>query len=297
MFEHDTLAAPLALAPSAKTRTHNLIAFSLFGASSKYCETAVLNAIEQPRIYPHWTCRFYVDETVPVGVVERLRRAGAELVHVHGAIRQWPGQLWRFSAYDTPGLHRVIFRDADSVISQREADAVAEWVASNLRFHHMRDSATHTELLLAGMWGVSAGALPPMRQLVERFMSRPLHSTHFADQYFLREFVWPYARQSLQQHDSVFGFMDARPFPSGAATQPHVGYSEGSPVFSALTDLADGTAVHWELLAVSPENTPCICRYPAVVTGGAVRGHLPARYARRLATGELTIRIKADARA
>ncbi|WP_121324497.1 tetratricopeptide repeat protein [Paraburkholderia sp. RAU2J] len=297
VLKHDTLTVPLPPLPSAETRTQNLIAFSLFGASSKYCETAVLNVIEQPRVYPHWICRFYVDETVPTGIVERLHKAGAEVVSVDAARSHWPGQLWRFFAYDMPGLHRVIFRDADSVVGEREAEAVAEWVASGMHFHHMRDNATHTELLLAGMWGVSAGALPPMQQLAERFMSRPLQSTHFADQYFLREFVWPYAHQSLLQHDSVFGFMDARPFPSEAVpADSHVGYSEGSPFFDVLTDLGDGTPVHWELVAVSAENAPFICRYPAIVTGGAVRGNLPARYARRLERGELIIRVKADAR-
>lgn len=298
LFEHDVLGAPLPPPPSEATREHNLIAFSLFGGSSKYCETAVLNATEQARIYPHWRCRFYIDETVPAHVVERLREGGAELVRVDAQLKRWPGQMWRFAAYDTPGLHRVLFRDADSVINEREAQAVAEWVASDCRFHHMRDNATHTELLLAGMWGVTAGALPAMEKLIGRALYRPVQSQRFADQYFLREHVWPYARQSLLQHDSLFGFMDAKPFPSELAPgRFHVGYAEGSPFFNAETDLPDGTAVHWELVAPAPANTAAICRYPAVVVdGGFVRGHLPARYAEQLEQGQLTVVVKADVR-
>ncbi|MFT4064177.1 hypothetical protein [Paraburkholderia sp.] len=294
-FGHDTLAAPLPPAPSEATREHNLIAFSLFGASSKYCETAVLNATEQARIYPYWRCRFYIDGTVPDHVVERLLQAGAEVVPVDAGLKRWPGPMWRFAAYDTPGLHRVLFRDADSVISEREAEAVAEWIASDRHFHHMRDAATHTELLLAGLWGVCAGALPPMQKLVERALSRPLESLHFADQFFLREHVWPYARQSLLQHDSMFGFMDARPFPGGPAPSGfHVGYGEGTPFFNIETDLADGTPIHWELVATSDAHTTLICRYPGVINGGFARGHLPARYAQQLQQGILTVLIKPD---
>lgn len=290
---HDVASVALPPPPNEATKAHNVIAFSLFGAQSKYCEPAVLNVLEQPNIYPHWTCRFYVDASVPADVVDRLRRAGAEVVFVDAMLQRWPGPMWRFAAYDSPGLHRVIFRDADSVISEREAAAVAEWIDSGRHFHHMRDSSTHTELLLAGTWGVSAGALPPMHRLIASFLTRPLTSRHFADQHFLREFVWPYARQSLLQHDSVFGFMDARPFPHGSAPDDfHVGYVEAASTFDAKTALPDGCAVDWELVAAPPGQQLMNCRYPGVVANGAVRMNLPRRYTEPLQRGELRIAVK-----
>jgi len=87
---------PLPPPPSAQTRERNIIAFSLFGGDSKYCETAVLNAQEQPQIYPHWVCRFYVDGSVPGHVIARLRAGGAQIVLVDGPAAQWPGPMWRF---------------------------------------------------------------------------------------------------------------------------------------------------------------------------------------------------------
>lgn len=290
--EHDVFAALLPPPPSPETRAHNLIAFSLFGDSSKYCETAVLNAIDQPTIYPNWTCLFYVDASVPDYIVERLRKHGAEVEVIEDkALLRWPRQMWRFLAYDRPGLHRVIFRDADSVISLREARAVDEWLASDKRFHHMRDSGTHTELLLAGLWGVTGGALPPMRPLIERFLASPVSSQHFADQYFLRTMVWPYAQQSLLQHDSIFGFMDARPFPDGKAPDDfHVGYAEGSPFFNIASQQPDGTRIRWFLHEKG--SNEAICYYHSVVNGGKVIANLPARYAKRLQTGDLQITMQ-----
>lgn len=288
---HTLPAMPLL--PSMQTRDKNIIAFSLFGADSKYCETAVLNVIEQPKIYPHWTCRFYIDDSVPCSVVERLIEAGAQVMQVDEQAHGLPGPMWRFLALRDEHLHRVLFRDADSVISTREAEAVEEWLHGDCRFHCMRDSGTHTELMLAGLWGVVAGALPPLEQLTKSFFSAGVESQHFADQYFLRQYVWPYARLSLLQHDSMFGFMQARTFPGGPMPQDfHVGYAEGSPVFKAQTEWPDGTRVQWTLLLKHAQREVVVCRYPGVVKAGLVTAHIPARFARMISSAEAQIRLK-----
>jgi hypothetical protein len=298
------LPAELPPPPCPATRGRNLVSFSLFGGNSKYCEPAILNALDQPDIYPHWTCRFHVDGSVPAVTVRRLLDAGAEVVTVDDECAHWPGPMWRFLALDDPQVHRVLFRDADSVVAEREARAVDQWLASGKHFHAMRDSGTHTELLLAGLWGAVRGSLPPIRDLMRRFMSRPPESAHFADQHFLRQYVWPYARQSLLQHDAIFGFLDPLPFPGGATPADfHVGYSEGSPRFAAQTALPDGTEVEWRLYrtgtgtgtgphAHAHADKP-VCSYPARVIAGTIEAHLPARYARWIEEGSATIRIVA----
>jgi len=286
-------------APDAENRQRNVIAFSLFGGDSRYCESAVLNALEQPHIYPHWICRFYIDASVPDAIVGRLREAGAQVVVVQGPAAQWPGTTWRFLALDDAHADRVLLRDADSVISSREATAVDQWLRSGKHFHAMRDSGTHTELLLAGLWGAVCGALPPIGTLMQRFLRNPLESAHFADQYFLRQYVWPYARISLMQHDSIFGFLNACPFPDGATPDDfHVGYSEGSPYFTAPSELPDGSAVKWLLYRTGGDaghaGSSLVCSYPARVTAGAVRAHIPARYARWIAEGTAYVRVMTD---
>jgi tetratricopeptide (TPR) repeat protein len=287
--------------PSAQTRQHNIIAFSLFGGNSKYCEPAVLNVQEQPRIYPHWVCRFYVDNSVPEYTLNRLRNGGAQIVVVDGPATRWPGPMWRFLALNDPHAHRILFRDADSVISRREVEAVDQWLASDKRFHIIRDSGSHTELMLAGLWGVVAGSLPQLDKLMERFLSAPLESRHFADQYFLRKYVWPYARTSLMQHDSIFGFMNGVPFPDGVRPDDvhvfHVGHAEGSPYFTAPSNFPDGSEMTWELsLIETPDNggpprEELVCTYPCVVSQGAVKAHIPARYARRIEQGTARVRL------
>ena len=275
--------------PGVQTCQRNVISFSLFGGNSQYCETAILNTQEQPGIYPHWICRFYVDNSVPASVIERLQKGGAQVMHVDGAAARWPGPMWRLLALADPLVHRILFRDADSVISRREAAAVNQWLTSGKRFHMMRDHCSHVELILAGMWGVAAGSLPPLGKLMERFMSAPPASRIIADQYFLRRYVWPYARASLMQHDSVFGFMGAANFPPEFPPEKirdkilFVGANEGGQVITAKTDLPDESKVIWKLFRSEKQNDgptseQLICAYPAVVRKGVVTIHIPVRY-------------------
>lgn len=155
-------AAPLPALP-ANGPGKQIISFSLFGNRAEYIEPAVMNTELAAAVYPGWVCRFYVDGSVPEPALQRLRGNGAEIVRVPPELEGWPGTMWRFLALDDAEAARVIFRDADSVISPREARAVAEWVQSGRCFHTLRDGGTHTELVLAGLWGALAGAVPDMR--------------------------------------------------------------------------------------------------------------------------------------
>ena len=275
--------ADAAAAQRVNARAQHHFVFALFGRDSKYCETAVLNVREQPGIYPHWVCRFYVDGSVPGSVIARLREGGAQIVPVEGGPAQWPGPMWRFLALDDRQAHRVIFRDADSVISQREAAAVEQWITSGKRFHTMRDWGSHTDLMLAGQWGAVAGALPPLGELMRRLMSAPIESRRFADQNFLRQYVWPYARDSLMQHDSVFGFMDAAAFPVGErSTDFHVGCTE-SLRCAFKSDLPNGSEVTWALYRIDKRDDgqnreELICAYTNTVQDGVVGAYIPKRY-------------------
>ncbi|TFU43657.1 hypothetical protein E4T99_04750 [Neisseria sp. WF04] len=286
----------------------NIIAFSLFGAGSEYIEPAVMNTELAGEIYPGWTCRFYIDGSVPETAVQRLQANGAEIVRVRGSVENWPGAMWRFLAMDDPEAARVVFRDADSVVSQREARAVREWISSGKLFHTLRDAGTHTELILAGLWGAVAGSVPDMRGRIEAFLAVPPASRHFADQLFLRENVWPYARQSLCAHDRIFGFSGAVPFPGHAPSDYnrfHVGCNEGNTRFQAAFGLPDGSRVLWRLFSrISPllnadyslnvlPDERLVCAYEAVVQNGKVSGLIPYRYAKGFSDGLSKITVAA----
>lgn len=207
----------------------NVIAFSLFGDAQAYRDGAVRNAIAARQLYPEWRCSFYVDEGVPPRVLDRLLQEGSKVVRVGGLPAGRFGTFWRFLVADDPSVDRYLIRDCDACVGPRERAAVEEWIVSKRHFHVMRDAPTHTEVMLAGMWGGVRGALSPLQQaIIDYCRDAPLSRT--ADQQFLRERVWPTVRQSVLVHDSEFQLGDSRPFPTDLASdEPRVGQAVSTP--------------------------------------------------------------------
>jgi Tetratricopeptide repeat len=206
----------------------DVIAFSLWGNSSRYLRGAVRNLQEAPFVYPGWVCRFYVDETVPAEFVNLAIELGAQVI-VQAANQSVRQRLsWRFSVANDPTVRRFLVRDADAVISVREAQAVAEWLESDCWFHVMRDYWTHTDLVLAGMWGGRSGLLPELAPLVVSYQSGKLETPNI-DQWFLRDRVWPIMRSSTLIHDRCFRVLGARAWPApNPAGDWHVGQDEAA---------------------------------------------------------------------
>lgn len=288
-------ALPRRRAFNAADATRNAIAYSLYGASSHYCETAVLNAQLCTEIYPGWHCRFYVDNSVPQRIRQRLLANGAQVIDVadSGVV----GTMWRMMAADDVGLDFVLFRDADSLLSAREARAVQAWLDSGRWFHVMRDNGTHTELILAGMWGLARGALPPLLPLMQRYCATGAHPVQ-ADQLFLRAFVWPHVRQSVCQHDSFFALLDSQPFPDGppAHAHQHVGNDDAVGQFQGQIPLPNGKHFTWALVDSRSSPPREICRYEEVSQQGQFAVHLPRAYLRAIEAGDCALVMLPDSK-
>jgi hypothetical protein len=190
----------------------DVIAFSLWGNSPRYLRGAVRNLQEVSVVYPGWVCRFYVDDSVPVEFVNLAIELGAQVVQqpANQSVRQ--KLSWRFLVANDSTVRRFLVRDADAVVSEREAQAVAEWLASDRWFHVMRDYWTHTDLMLAGMWGGRSGLLPDLAPLVIGYVSGKLETLNI-DQWFLRDRVWPLIRGATLIHDRCFRVLEARVWP------------------------------------------------------------------------------------
>ncbi|MDF1755984.1 MAG: sulfotransferase [Verrucomicrobiales bacterium] len=210
----------------------NIISFSLFGSNPRYLHGALRNARLAPDLYPGWTCRFYCDPEVPKTVLDQLADLGCQIEMRARLKNFYEGLLWRFEVIDDPTVDRFLVRDCDSVINIKERVAVDEWIASDKWFHAMRDFPSHTEVILAGMWGGVSGVLPTVQELVDDF-SPQTAATRTYDQHLLREKVWPTIRQSVLIHDSVYtGCLGSVPFPEVGQLPPdrHVGQNEAAVI-------------------------------------------------------------------
>jgi len=206
----------------------SVIAFSLWGDNPRYLRGALQNVLAARVLYPDWRCRFYVDRTVPQELQKTLRELGAELILETDLMRlnNRHRLMRRFLVANDPGVGYFMVRDCDSVISAREAQAVRNWLDSERWFHVMRDWWTHTDLMLAGMWGGVAGVLPDLHQLFAEYQSGQVETPNL-DQWFLRDQVWHLIYPHCLAHDRCFGALGALPF---AGEEPvgsmHVGQDE-----------------------------------------------------------------------
>ncbi len=191
----------------------NIIAYSLWGSEARYLDTLADNVDIARDLFPSWQCRVYCDRTVPSDAMTGLRSLGAQIVLMPTPAIRHASLLWRFLAADDPDVDRVIFRDADAPLTVRERVAVDAWLASDKAFHVMRDWWSHTDLMLAGMWGASGGLLKGIKRVMEAHIARVSVPNRQIDQQFLASTVRPSIRDHTLIHDDHFGVLGARPFP------------------------------------------------------------------------------------
>ena len=211
---HSTLptgedARKLLLAANAKKK---VCAFSLFGSNSRYLRGALYNVIVGRELYPEWSMRFYVDGTVPKEFKDALGSLDAEVLEQKDGQTRDMKLCWRFFVASDPDVGRFLVRDCDSGFSLREAIVVDEWMESGKLFHVIRDWHTHTDLILAGLWGGVAGIFPDMRTMLDNFLATNKLITPNIDQLFLTRCVWPVIKESCLIHDRLFdAFSPRRP--------------------------------------------------------------------------------------
>ena len=131
-----------------------IIAYSLWGNEPMYNIGAIKNAKLALEFYPDWISRFYVGLSASRDTVVQLTQIPNTEVVVVQESNDWTGMFWRFFGVDDSDI--ILFRDADSRLSQREVSANNEFLASDKVLHIMRDHPYHTERIMGGMWGVKS---------------------------------------------------------------------------------------------------------------------------------------------
>lgn len=205
----------------------NVISFSLFGQDPLYLRGALLNLLLAPTIYPDWALWFWLDDTVPQEFQDLIIKLGAIVKKQKNNQPVMQKLCWRFLISDEKNIGYFLVRDVDFVINIREAMAVNQWMKSGRYFHIMRDWWTHTDLILAGMWGGVGGVLPNMKNLIQNYDTKNIFTPNI-DQWFLRDCIWKYVKSSLITHDRFFNFMQPLAWPSYKipSHSKHVGQNE-----------------------------------------------------------------------
>ena len=109
-----------------------MISFSLWGTAPFYGYGAMINLVLSRTVYPGWSCRFYVDATVPRACVAFLADNGADVRKIED---EYPGVglFQRFLVMNDRSVGRFLVRDCDARLSAAEADLVRQWIDAAFR--------------------------------------------------------------------------------------------------------------------------------------------------------------------
>ena len=117
---------------------------------------------------------------------------------------------WRFLTMLDSQVDITFSRDLDSLISNREVEAVKQYLRSPKEFHFMRDLPDHDIPILGGMWGVKltpkieAKIYESFRFIFDSDLFYKDHNSKGPDQDILRMYIWPWAKDFAMAHDSYY---------------------------------------------------------------------------------------------
>ena len=184
-----------------------VISFSLYGDNPKYTIGAIKNSKLTEKFYPDWQMRVYHNDSVPNYILEELGTNNVVLINTK--IDQGVcNAMWRFAPASEQEVECFISRDCDSRLFERDIAAVEEWLASDKKFHIIRDHpGGHAWEISAGMWGCKSGFIENIQEKMNKYIQTSSWVNDRAvDQRFLQEVIYPQATTSLFLHDEYFNY-------------------------------------------------------------------------------------------
>jgi hypothetical protein len=220
--EASQIRLPFALTPpNGPPSGMDVISFSLWGTAPFYCYGAMINLILSRTIYPGWSCRFYIDATVPAACAGFLRENGADVRYIED---EYPGVglFQRFLVMNDPTVGRFLVRDCDARLSAAEADLVRQWIDSGHPFHVVRDHVLHNELMIGCTWAGRTDCGIDIVDLMRRYFINGPSAKYGLDQRMLGLMLWPLIRSHSLVHDKYYRLagIDTVPLPD---PQSHFG--------------------------------------------------------------------------
>jgi tetratricopeptide (TPR) repeat protein len=181
----------------------DVISYSLWGPAPFYSYGAMINLVLARKVYPGWTCRFYVDATVPRPCVAFLRDNGGDVRNIED---EYPGVglFQRFLVMNDPGVARFLVRDCDARLSAAEAGLVKDWIDSGYPFHVMRDHVLHNELMIGCLWAGRTDCGIDIVELMRRYFVHGPTAKYGHDQRMLGQMLWPLIRSRCLMHDKYY---------------------------------------------------------------------------------------------
>jgi len=207
------------LYPTTKTRKmkKKCLSYAFWGTSeSVYKQGIMPNICLSKDHYPGWDIIIFAARG---SLEEKFKN---ELVQNGATLKEldfypgWSGMFWRMLAIFMSDYSHVCIRDLDSLISEREAKAVQEWIKEDYLLHVMRDHPAHTAPIMGGMFGIkitnfTKNMFRPVKKIILEAHCLSNQSYWQVDQEFLARNIYPHLQRSITEHDPYYA---KKPFPS-----------------------------------------------------------------------------------
>jgi hypothetical protein len=195
-----------------------VLSLCVYGDVEKYTIGAIKNAQMKNDYFPDWEMRLYCDNSLDIDSRNRLEKLDVNVINTQEQKDQifYPrpedsktyGMFWRFVPASDEEVDYFISRDCDSRFSMREVHAVNEWIESDKPFHIIRDHpGGHAWVINGGMWGCKGGFIENIDKSIKEYLSisKWAHQ-QAADQWFLKECIYPVVKDYSLIHDEYFNY-------------------------------------------------------------------------------------------
>ena len=207
-----------------------IVSFCLWGGNKAYWDGIIKNIRLAEIFYKDWQVCIFIDKYTHLKFKDKTNYYLNELYNSEAnvfVLDQQPGNMgmfWRMLPILWSQVDRVIIRDCDSLISERESLAVFDWEKSDRVLHIMRDHPGHTEFIMGGMFGVKViqkvkEAFSPIVELLKFYRDKQ-GGTWQVDQVFLKRFIYPIFVNDCCIHDEFF---EGYKFPSKRKDSEYIG--------------------------------------------------------------------------
>jgi hypothetical protein len=203
-----------------------IISYSLWGNRKLYVEGAMANGIDAREIYPGWKTNIAVHKDVNKNTISKLREI-FDIVKIYDDdASEYRGLFWRFDAMVYGGMEVCLIRDTDSRLSDKEFQAVQEWLVSDKQIHNMRDNIYHFAPIMGGLWGIKQEGPINIRFFHKILMSHNL-GEYGCDQRILGR-LYKGIKDQVMSHDDSLRYGSVK-FP------PHKPLEQGAFIGDCIT--------------------------------------------------------------
>ncbi|XP_042889467.1 uncharacterized protein LOC122264572 isoform X2 [Penaeus japonicus] len=224
-----------------------VISYVLFGNKPPYWKAFGKNLNATKILYPGWNVWLYTD---PRGREDVLWPLLQDYPHFYicdvtnlpslGDVTNIHNMVWRALPLGDEKLSAFFVRDSDSLLLEREAEAVKEWISGNKSFHLLRDHPYHGIPIMGGLWGarwdLKTHDIPEFRKTLIGIRDTMIKQAKGKfkkglDQQIFKKALYPKTKGDVMSHDSFFckKFPDGfRPFPTQRVNGQYLGNYMGS---------------------------------------------------------------------